>query len=83
MTVPAELRALPQWLVWRIEARDDKPTKVPYRPTEPRRRADSTDPATWGTYDQALAASRLEDVAGIGSCSPRSTLTAGSTSTTA
>jgi len=28
--IPAELKALPQWLLWRLETRDGKPTKVPY-----------------------------------------------------
>ena len=27
---PEEMRLLHQWVVWRIEVRDDKPTKVPY-----------------------------------------------------
>jgi len=55
-TIPAELRAQP-WVLWRAEPRgDDKPAKVPYQIAQPRRRASSTDPATWGTFDDAIEA---------------------------
>jgi hypothetical protein len=55
-TIPAELRALP-CVLWRAEPRgDDKPAKVPYRIAEPSRRAASTEPATWGTFDDAVEA---------------------------
>lgn len=55
-TIPAELRAQP-WVLWRAEPRgDDKPAKVPYRIAAPRQRASSTDAATWGTFDDAVAA---------------------------
>ena len=36
--IPAELRNLDQWVVWRLEERDGKPTKVPYRAADPKRR---------------------------------------------
>jgi putative DNA primase/helicase len=54
--IPGELKALPQWLVWRYKPRPgkDKPAKRPYTPRTgwPAR----TDvPATWGTFAQALA----------------------------
>jgi primase-polymerase (primpol)-like protein len=54
--VPPELTACPQWVVWRREARDGKPTKVPYCATAPRRRASSTDAATWAPFAAALSA---------------------------
>lgn len=55
-TIPAELRALPS-VLWRAEPRgEDKPAKVPYRIAEPSRRASSTDPGTWGTFDAAVEA---------------------------
>lgn len=55
-TIPAELRALP-WVLWRAEPRGtDKPAKVPYCIAEPSRRASSTDPATWGVFDDAVEA---------------------------
>jgi putative DNA primase/helicase len=53
--IPGQLTERPQWVCWRLETRDGKPTKVPYTPgTE--RRASSTDLMTWSTFDQALAA---------------------------
>ena len=30
-SIPSELKALPQWILWRFEERDSKPTKVPYQ----------------------------------------------------
>ena len=61
--IPAELRDLPQWLVWRAEIRDEKVTKVPYRVDTPHVKASVDDPATWGTYERAC---RVRDVDGIG-----------------
>jgi hypothetical protein len=56
--VPRELRDRPQWVVWRIEHRDGKPTKVLYCPGQARRRASSTDPGTWDTLDGAIGSLR-------------------------
>lgn len=53
--IPPSLRTLAQFVVWRQEKRGGKPTKVPYAPRTGRR-ASSTDPATWGTFDQAVKA---------------------------
>lgn len=52
--IPAELRAIPQWHHWKLEIRDGKPTKVPKIAGEARN-ASSTDPATWTTFDNAVA----------------------------
>jgi len=54
--VPAELVALPQWVVWKYEARpgQSKQTKIPYNPSNGRK-ASSTDPSTWGSFDDAVA----------------------------
>ena len=53
--IPDQLTERPQWVCWRLETRDGKPTKVPYTPgTE--RRASSTDLITWTTFEEALAA---------------------------
>ncbi len=51
-----ELKALPQWVAWRSEPVEgrDKPAKVPYDP-KTGRRASSTDPETWGSYEEARA----------------------------
>jgi putative DNA primase/helicase len=53
--IPEQLTERPQWVCWRREIRNDKPTKVPYTPgTE--RRASSTDLLTWRTFEEALTA---------------------------
>jgi RecA-family ATPase len=56
--IPAELKALRQWVVWRLELRPGaaKPTKMPYSPWQGGGRADVTNPATWGTFEQVLGA---------------------------
>ena len=54
--IPAELRQLAQWVIWREEVRNGKPTKVPYQPHRPDVGAKADDPSTWGTFDQALSA---------------------------
>lgn len=50
------LKKLPQWVVWRYE--DDlegKPTKVLYNPAAGRK-ASTTNPSTWASYDEAKQA---------------------------
>jgi len=47
--IPPELKKYDQWVVW-------KDKKVPYDPTRPNSKAKSTDPYTWGSFDQADAA---------------------------
>lgn len=64
--VPADLRERPQWVIWRIETRDSKPTKVPYR-ADGKGKARSTDPKTWCAFeDVVLAAEFTPNVDGIG-----------------
>ena len=46
--VPAELKALRQWVAWREEQRDGKPTKIPYQVN--RRKAQSNHHQTWTGY---------------------------------
>jgi primase-polymerase (primpol)-like protein len=48
----AEYSSDQKWVVWRRLTRDGKPTKVPYDP-KTGRKADATDPTTWGTLDEA------------------------------
>jgi putative DNA primase/helicase len=62
--VPAELRELPQWVLWRMVTRDRKPTKQPV--TTNGKAASTTDPATWCSFEEALAAAGRRGVAGIG-----------------
>src|SRR5215212_711395 len=63
--IPQELKIRPQWVVWRLEERDDKPTKVPYGPSS-FERASTTDLMTWGTFEDALAAAKIGNFDGIG-----------------
>ncbi len=51
--IPAELTAARQWVCWRRELRGGKPTKIPYIADTGNRKASSTDPATWRTFDDA------------------------------
>ncbi len=53
--IPEELRRRPQWVVWKYEERDGKPTKVPYIAGGVGR-AKSTDLMTWRTFSEAVAA---------------------------
>jgi putative DNA primase/helicase len=62
-SIPKELRARPQWVVWK--AVGDKPDKVPYS-ARTGRRASSTDLLTWATFQEALEAYENGEYAGIG-----------------
>lgn len=64
--IPAELCDRPQWVLYRQHARKGKLTKVPYQAAHASRRASSTDPDTWATYETALAARERGVADGIG-----------------
>jgi putative DNA primase/helicase len=59
------IRDLRQWVCWRREQRDGKPTKVPYSPLTGER-ASSTDPNSWASYSEAVAAYKEHGYDGIG-----------------
>jgi hypothetical protein len=59
------MRDLEQWLCWRQEEREGKPTKVPYSPITGQR-ASSTNPETWAGYQEALRACKEQGYGGIG-----------------
>src|ERR1700694_2611625 len=64
--IPSELRALPQWVVWRFEPnpkRPEKPSKVPY--SEKERQASTTDPATWLSFGASRRLARGSGFGGI------------------
>lgn len=66
--IPHEMRAWPQWVVWKFEeTTEGKPTKVPYSPLF-RGHASVTNPQTWGTFEQAVSAyeDAQGELAGIG-----------------
>ncbi|OUO62073.1 hypothetical protein B5F74_02350 [Collinsella sp. An271] len=54
-SVPAELRAERRWVCWRRETRGGKTTKLPVD-ARTGRMAKSTDPSTWASFEEALAA---------------------------
>jgi len=56
-SIPAQLRAADRWVLWRAEPDGTgKPRKVPYRVSDPERRASSTDPETWSSFADAVEA---------------------------
>jgi hypothetical protein len=65
ITDTRNIRDLRQWVCWRTQERDGKPTKVPYSPLTGEK-ARSTDPATWARYDEAVGAHREHGYHGIG-----------------
>lgn len=65
-SIPSELRERPQWVIWKFEQRAGRPTKVPYCAASPAARASVSDPATWGTFVEALAQVQLGIGDGLG-----------------
>jgi hypothetical protein len=64
-SIPAELIALPQWVIWRYETRQGKETKAPY--TTMGYRASVTNPEHWSTFEFASrAAARPKFADGVG-----------------
>jgi primase-polymerase (primpol)-like protein len=60
-----------RWVVWRWtwvvnKSGGEKYTKPPFQPAFPNRYARSTDPSTWGTYQEACAAVAAGQADGIG-----------------
>jgi primase-polymerase (primpol)-like protein len=51
--IPQELKALPQWAVWKWEERDGKPTK-PLYDSKTGNKASHSDPSTWGPFENAV-----------------------------
>ncbi|MBX3361132.1 MAG: hypothetical protein KF912_06395 [Phycisphaeraceae bacterium] len=54
--IPAELKTMPRWACWKAVSNREggKPKKVPIDP-HTGGAAKSSDPATWGTFDEAIA----------------------------
>ena len=51
--LPQELKKSNQWLLWKKEERNGKKTKVPY--TISGKKADTTDPSTWGKFEEVVS----------------------------
>lgn len=62
---PQELQLLDQWVVWQLEARKGKATKIPYN-TKTSRMAQSDNPATWTKFGKACDAFLCGDYSGVG-----------------
>lgn len=63
--VPTELRGEPRWVCWRLVERDGRRTKMPVD-ARTGRMAKSTDPATWATFEDAVAAVGRLGCSGVG-----------------
>ncbi len=63
--IPDELKERRQWVVWKLEMRDGKPTKIPYTPSTSRK-GSSTDLMTWETFPEALGAFEAGRYDGVG-----------------
>ncbi|WP_049948022.1 phage NrS-1 polymerase family protein [Candidatus Halobonum tyrrellensis] len=63
--VPSAFVAVEQWICWREEERDGKPTKIPVTPGTGGF-ASSTDPETWSDFETALEYSRSDEADGLG-----------------
>ena len=50
--IPDTIRTVEQWICWREDERDGKPTKVPIKPyrTSGTSFASATDPGTWRDF---------------------------------
>jgi hypothetical protein len=67
MALPSALAALcaiPNWVIWRAELRDDEWTKPPYMAKSPRRHASTADKSTWSSYELAAEAAEREGLRG-------------------
>jgi hypothetical protein len=67
--IPAELRELPRWVVWRwgdVDPKTGKRKKPPYQPTKPSEHASSTNHTTWGTFEQAVSLVNAGSADGVG-----------------
>lgn len=62
--IPQELKQLPQWVLWKREKRNGKPTKVPYQING--RRASHSNPGTWSRYQDIETAYKRGGFDGIG-----------------
>jgi putative DNA primase/helicase len=59
-TIPQRLTTAPHWVCWRMEEREGKPTKVPYDPRTSKK-AKSNNPATWCSFETAVAGASAAD----------------------
>ena len=65
VNIPQELKQNASFCVWKLEKRQGKPTKVPYNP-KTGQMAKTNDPATFGTFADAMKAYAMGGYDGIG-----------------
>lgn len=58
--IPPEMRGKRQWVLWKLEEKDGKQTKIPYmvridQATRGHEKADTTKPQTWDSFENAIA----------------------------
>jgi putative DNA primase/helicase len=65
--LPQELKEQKCWICWRLEPKGEgeKPDKVPYNPVNGKK-AMSNNPATWGSFQQAVKAMEKFGFSGLG-----------------
>ncbi|MCR9294060.1 MAG: DUF3987 domain-containing protein [bacterium] len=63
--IPTDLTQRKQWVLWREEIRNGKPTKVPYQ-GDGKTEAKSNDPTTWSTFDDVKTTYDPKRDSGIG-----------------
>jgi putative DNA primase/helicase len=63
--IPAKLKAIPHWGVWKWEEREGKQTKVPYS-SRTGEKARVNAPKTWSTFAEAVEAYEKGGYAGLG-----------------
>jgi len=51
--IPSELKALPNWVLWKPEERAGAPTKIPYCTSGAKAKAN--DPSTWSSFDECYS----------------------------
>jgi putative DNA primase/helicase len=66
VNVPEEMRTYAHWVVWKLEQRETKPTKVPYIAGGMVKKASSTDSRTWRGFEEAVRAFETGRYSGVG-----------------
>jgi len=66
--IPAELKALPQWICWRAVPKNNDPAKMDKQPVNPHtgQLASTNDPTTWGNFEEAVAGVNQFKLTGLG-----------------
>ncbi|PRT24862.1 phage/plasmid primase, P4 family [Bacillus wiedmannii] len=62
--IPTELKNCPQWVLWRKEKRDGKPTKVPYQVNSKMAQANNRN--TWSSFETVIEKYKQGGYDGIG-----------------